>query len=198
MLASTLLTTARSPINFLSGTSLTNQTSDATRTLTLNTGFISGHMLVAMTANRTTTAPTLLSGYTNILVINSAYSRSIRLQYKFATSTSETVSWTGAYGYLIALENSYRIGSTNTTDSSAVSNTVPLPDLSGLDISGNSYILAGAFGTSDISSTVSPYTVRGGYAVNIIKNTSSTQNSKSVTYTSTLRNVAYAVEFRTS
>lgn len=198
MLAPILRGAARNPVAFLSGTSLVSQTSDASRSLTLNTGFQIGDMLVAMTGNRTATPPTLLSNYTNIVSngVASPSTRSFRVQYKIATSTSETITWTGAYGFLVALKNAYRIGKTNTVAlTTAGAATVSLPDLTSLEVSGNSYILAGLYLSSGITSVTSPYTLISDYAVNIAKNTNSSLTSKTITTSGSNVWLSFAIEF---
>lgn len=195
MLSSILRGASRSPITFLAGTSLANQTSDATRTLTLSSGFQVGDMLVAMTGNRTATPPALLSGYTNITSNAVSTPRSTRVQYKFATSTSETITWTGAYGFLIVLKNAYRIGATNTSAILTSGTTVSLPDLTNLQTNGNNYILAGTYLSQNFTSTSSPYVLLGDYAVNISKNTNSSLTSKTITNTGSMVTLTYAIEF---
>lgn len=195
MLSSILRGASRSPITFLTGTSLANQTSDATRTLTLSSGFQVGDMLVAMTGNRTATPPELLSGYTNITSNAVTTPRSTRVQYKFATSTSETITWIGAYGFLIVLKNAYRIGVTNTIASITSGLTISLPDLTNLQTNGNNYILAGAYTSAGISSASSPYTLLGNYAVNISKNKDSSLTSKTITMATSTVTLTYAIEF---
>lgn len=198
MLASILRASARNPVNFLSGTNFVNAGSDASRSLTLNTGFRSGHILVAMTANRTTTAPTLLSGYTSIVVINAnaTASRSLRLQYKTATGTSETITWTGAYGYLLAFENIFKIGKTATRNTTAaIATSQPIPDLTGLEVSRNSYILASSFSSSGYLNPSSPYTLLGDYAAVVSKNTNSSLTGEVFNTSGSNRDVSFAVEF---
>lgn len=199
MLASILRATARNPVAFLSGTNLTNQTSDASRSLTLNTGFAAGDMLVAMTGNRTATPPTLLSDYTSIVSdgIASPATRSFRVQYKFATSTSETITWTGAYGFLVSLRNSYSVGKTNTVAlTSAAAGTISLPDLTDLDVSMNSYVLAGMYVSSGRTSVSSPYALISDYAADISKNTNSSLTSKTMSTTSSTNVwLSFAIEF---
>ena len=195
MLSSILRGASRSPITFLTGTSLANQTSDATRTLTLSSGFQVGDMLVAMTGNRTATPPELLSGYTNITSNAVTTPRSTRVQYKFATSTSETITWIGAYGFLIVLKNAYRIGVTNAIASITSGLTISLPGLTNLQTNGNNYILAGAYTSAGISSASSPYTLLGNYAVNISKNKDSSLTSKTITMATSTFTLTYAIEF---
>jgi hypothetical protein len=196
MLSNMLRASAKNPIQYLDSVYLANQGSDGSRSLTLNTGIRVGDMLVAMCANRTTTAPTLLSGYTNILSINGTNSRSLRVQYKFATSTSETISWTGAYGYLMVLGDAYRIGQTNTINGTGASAlTIDLPNLSGLNVSGNSFILAGSFVSSNVSSVSSPYSVLSLFAGYIEKNTNSSLTGETITLTGNTVPVTYAIEF---
>lgn len=176
------------PTSFVDATSLTNQTSNNSRTLTLSTHSV-GDMLVAMIGNRTSTAPTLLSGYTDIAAagIGGTVSRSYRVQYKIATTTSETISWTGAYGFIVAIRNATAIGVNNKYGTSQLGGTVPLPDLTGLDVSGNASILAGTFISSGVTDTTSPYTVyapsgtANRFAAFIQGNTNSSLTSKTIT-----------------
>lgn len=196
MLSSLLRGASRSPITFLTGTSLANQVADTTRTLTLSSGFQVGDMLVAMTGNRAATPPALLSGYTNITSNAVSTPRAIRVQYKIATSTSETITWTGAYGFFIVLKNAYRIGATDTIASLTTGTTISLPALTSLQTNGNNYILAGAYITSGYTSTSSPYILLGNYAVNISKNTDSSLTSKTITATGlSMLTLTYAIEF---
>lgn len=188
----------RSPVTVVASTSLTNQTSDASRTLTLSSGFQVGDTLVAMTANRSTTvtAPTLLSGYTNIIAVGSSgTNRNLRVQYKTATSTSETITWTGAYGWLIAIRNFQSIGQTNSTSSTTSSTTMTLPNLSGLQTDGKSLIIAGAYFSSGYTSTTTPYTLLGDFAANVTKNTDSALTGETITAAAAGVQVLYAIEF---
>lgn len=183
------------PVEFLTGVNLANQSSDATRSLTLNSGFSSGDVLVAMTANRTTTAPALLSGYTDIVSVDNVGGRSLRVQYKVATSTSETISWTGAYGYLIALRNFTSVGVTNTRNGSTFSTSRALPDLTGLTTSDRAgFILAGSFVTGIYQSVTSPYTKLGDFGYFFDKNMYSSLTSKNFTASASLADSSYAIE----
>ncbi len=194
MLSNMLRASAKNPIQYLDSVFL-QFGSDASRSLTLSTGIRVGDMLVAMCGNRTTTAPTLLSGYTNIVAVNSTNSRSIRVQHKFATSTSETISWTGAYGYLMVLSNAYRIGQTNTINGTGTSTTtISLPDLSGLNTSGNGFILAGTF-SLNVTAVSSPYSVLSTIAGYIEKNTNSSLTGETITLGGNTVPVTYAIEF---
>jgi hypothetical protein len=188
---------AAAPVQYLVSTFITNQSSDATRTLTLSSGFAAGDMLVSMTGNRAATPPTLLSGYTAIVSVTAANgSRSQRLQYKIAASSSETISWTGAYGYLLVLRNATRIGRSGVVSTSALS-TVPLPELSDLDTSGRGFILAGSYPVGTYSGVTAPYTLLLSGSTNlgafIQQNTDSSLVSK--TLSGVLFNSSYAAEF---
>jgi len=181
---------------------LLNQTTDASRTLTLSPVNI-GDMLVVMTANRTASAPTLLSGYTNILISNSNPSiasdnrRSLRLQYKMASSTSETINWTGAYGFIVALRNVTTVGSFNSLSTTNTGFTVNLPTLAGLTPSSNSYILAGIYTSSGSVSVSSPYTMLGDIAGYVSPNASTELTGKTISNDTTLQSVenTFACEF---
>jgi len=186
------------PVSLQGGIGLPNQGADAGRTLTL-TGISPGQMIVSMTANRINTAPVLLPGYTNILSSNgiriSDY-RSLRLQYKISTNTSETISWTGAYGFIVALNNVTRVGKVNTINTANSGFTVNLPDLSGLNVSGKGLILAGCYASSNLSVT-SPYTMQSGTVGYLANNTNSSITSAQITITSSLPLVhsTFACEF---
>lgn len=184
---------------FVDANALANQTSDASRTLTLSTHNV-GDMLVVMTGNRTGTPPTLLSGYTNIASdFSSGTVRSYRVQYKIATTTSETISWTGAYGFIVAVRNATSIGVTNTYKAAATGGTIPLPDLTSLNVSGSSSILAGSYYSDGVSSTTSPYSVyapsgtSNRFAAFIQGNTNSSLTSKTITGI-TAAHITWAIE----
>lgn len=197
MLFQKLLESGRAPVTVATSTFLTNQTSDASRTLTLSSGFAIGDMMIAMIANRTSPAPALLSGYTNI----GSYSdygnnRSLRLQYKIATSTSESITWTGAYGYLIAFKNATRIGQSS-VGFTLSGTTISLPNLSNLDTTGKGYIIAGSYLVSIYTSVSSPYTLLVSGSTNIAayvdNNTNSSLTSKTITASGSIAN-SYAIE----
>ena len=167
---------------------LANQTADAGRSLTL-TGIPANSMVVAMIANRTTTAPGLLSGYTDVLAINNARGRSLRVQYRLVTSSSETISWTGAYGCMVALTNAKYVRQSNSVNSATSAVTIPLPNLSGLTTNGFNFILAGAYVASSVGAVSSPYTLIPSLGGRVSNNTGASISS---TCSSTTKSTATA------
>ncbi|TCP16930.1 hypothetical protein EV674_11569 [Simplicispira metamorpha] len=178
---------------------LTNQGADASRTLTI-TGHSVGDVLIAMTANRTSTPAALLAGYTDIVSLGGG-SRSFRVQYKVATATSESITWTGAYGYLMAVRGFAGIGASGTL-SSAFGSTLPLPDLDGLDTGGTSLVVAGGFASSGQTAVDAPYELLSssnnptGKCVAVVKNnTAASLVGKTITQGGGT-GLTYAIELR--
>lgn len=187
-------------IQFIDGVAISNQGSDATQTLTL-TQHTTGDLLVAMTGNRSTTSPTLLSGYTNITANSTSNSRAIRVQYRIAPSASETITWTGAYGFLIALRHASRVGQAASRSSTGSGTSLALPDLTGLDTRGVGYVLAGTYLSDLVTGGTSPYVLvtpasaTQRFAIAVEKNTTANLTSKSVTLSSSALDVTWAAEF---
>lgn len=197
MLANILKGASASPVVFASGVNLANQTSDSSRTLTLNSGFAVGDMLVAMTGNRSLTPPTLLSGYTDIVSLGrtvSGASRSFRVQYKIATSTSETITWTGATGFLIAFKNATRIGQAQTFGENANGSTFKLPDLTNLQVSNRCFILAGSYVTGIYTAVTTPYTLFSPYGAQVPQNNNASITGETMTASAQLVNISFAIE----
>jgi hypothetical protein len=171
------------PVTFLSGIRIENQDSNDTRTLTLSSGFDVGDLLVAMIANRgISVTPTTLSGYTSIVAQSAGTGdneRRFRVQRKIATGTSETITWNGAYGYLIAFRNFTRIGRTGTNSGTTSGFSQPLPNLTSLDTSSSGFILAGSYATGNFTAS-SPYTQLSGVGVQIPRNTSASLTSRTL------------------
>ncbi len=150
-------------LSIVSGVNLGNSTTDAVVNLSINSHRI-GDMILVMTANNTATAPALLSGYTNILNINSpaAAARSLRLQYKIANNSTESISWTGGYGYMCAIRFASRIGSTNTIATTTTgTGGYSLPNVSNLNSSGEKLIISGHYFCDttayNVTASTSPY-----------------------------------------
>lgn len=189
--------TNRPLIRFLTGVNLANQASDATRTLTLSSGFQIGDMLVAMTGRRNSSPPSQLSGYTDIVSVRETFSgsgRSLRVQYKIARSTSETITWNGAYGYLLAFRNARAVGQAATFSSSASVTTISLPTLTGLRAQGREFVLAGSYVTSDYTSATTPYRLLSVYGAQIPNNTNSSVTGASIVSSTSQIAMSYAVE----
>lgn len=181
---------------YISSQTLVNQTADASRTLT-NTNHQIGDMIVAFIGNRIATAPALLSGYTNITsrdVSNGTNSRSWRLQYKFATSASESITWTGAYGLMIVIRNASSIGQVNSRFTTATGFTINLPDLNNLDTTARGIILAGTYLMNVATAMTSPYTITNSSFGLISNNILSSQASKTITLNTTVVDTSWAVE----
>lgn len=169
--------------------------SDGSRSLTIN-GIQSGDLIIAGTGNRTTTPPTLLSGFTSIRdnSVTDPVDRSVRIQWRTATSTSLTINWTGSYGGLWAFRNASSIGSSNTLAiDGSTTTTVSLPNLSGLQSTGTSAILAGPFVMDLCSAVDSPFTLVDDNAGLVLNNTR-TFSSESITVTTAVPQLTWAVE----
>lgn len=176
----------------ISNVLLANQTSDTTRSLSISSHQI-GDMIFVMTGNRTTTAPTLLSGYTNITSIANAQSRSIRLQYKFATNATESISWTGAYGYMLAIRNASAILQSPISNVNEAVSNITIPNTSTLNTAGKSLIIVGTYLTSIMTAVSSPYTLYVNTLGYLEKNSNSSSISKTIT-TNAAANIGYLVE----
>ncbi|MFZ3582173.1 hypothetical protein ACOI1H_08400 [Loktanella sp. DJP18] len=150
------------PVSFVDGVALANQTVNASRTLTLTT-HQPGDMLVAMIANReTATPPDLLPGYTDVVSAaetpnTQANYRGYRLQVKVATSASEMITWTGAYGFLIALREAHYAGRVGKLVWKNVVSSWTAPALYDLDTSAMGFLLSGIIGSDGIGSANAPY-----------------------------------------
>lgn len=163
------------PVSFVTSTELQFQSADASRTLTV-TGIETGDFLFSMTANRASTAPTLSSGYTNITTSDGVYSsgyRSLRLQYKIASSTSDSITWTGAYGMLVVCRNVSGVGQ-YTTYSEALSESTShlIPGMSGLVNNGTSMLLGGSYISGNYyTSVTSPWVLKNNSFAILTENT---------------------------
>ncbi|MBV0891527.1 hypothetical protein KTN05_06610 [Paracoccus sp. Z118] len=155
------------PVSFVDGVAIANQTANGSRTLSLTT-HQPGDLLVAMIANReSTTPPDLLAGYSDVVSAAegatasaplSGY-RGYRMQVKVATSSSETISWTGAYGFLIALRGANYIGRVGQSVWRGVVGAWLAPALYDLDISGMGFLLSGTIGSDVLGTVNAPYQV---------------------------------------
>jgi len=174
MLSSLLKATSKPllAVELSSSTFQPPQTSDASRTMTLSSGVQVGDMILAMTANRSSTPPVTSAGYTSIVAatLNTGAGRSINLQYKFATSSSESISWTGAYGSLLCLKNAKTIGKFRTESGGTVSSTVDITHLNSTDNSGNGFIMAGNY-YNEWETVSSTYTILPSTCLYIENNT---------------------------
>ena len=161
LLATTAAKRTAKKVEIVGLVNLLNQGADASHTLTL-TGIRPGDAVLVMTGNRSGVGnlPTI-PGYTSIVSAGSVTGRGLRLQIKTVASTSESVTWTGSYGYLLAVRNFWAVGSTNTRQDTtgAVTNTLTIPDLTGLAGAGTSLIVAGGYASAGWSSSAAPYTL---------------------------------------
>jgi hypothetical protein len=167
-------------VEYVTQANISSQSSDASRTLTINSGFNVGDVIIAMTGNLTSTPPSVASGYTDIisrggswLLFNTVYRRSIRLQYKIATSTTESISWIGAYGWMVILRNFTGIGQSASFYQGALSSTPPTPSISGLDTSGRGYLITTTYLSNGITGVDSPYSLISPFGGVISENTAS-------------------------
>ncbi|TGN62337.1 hypothetical protein E4L95_07065 [Paracoccus liaowanqingii] len=154
---------AKTPVSFVDGVALPNMTANGVQSLTLNT-HQPGDMIVAVTANRELNAPpALLDGYTEAvsgvsLGTSASGWRGFRVQTKVATSASETINWTGAYGFLIALRGARNVGRVcRTLWAAAPTSNWAVPQLYDLDTSGVGFLLSGLLGGEGVTSVTAPY-----------------------------------------
>lgn len=153
-------------------------TSNATRTLDI-TGIQPGDLLFAMVANIGTTASAAPAGYTAIRSANAggdgASNISLRLQYKFASSTSDSITWSGHRACLIAFRNASSIGSSAIaiTPDSSIPSPHPIPGLSALNNGGTSMLIGGnhALGSFTYSGVTSPWQIYSNTFAYLPKNT---------------------------
>lgn len=120
--------------------------------------FINGNYKGAFTGG----PPLLTSGYTNILTSSSSY-RSVRLQYKVASTSGTTSVAVADYGTLIVVRGAVSIGEKGVIWSNSIGNPVLIPSLSGLNTTNSLVIASNWFpgNTSyDISSVTSPFVVK--------------------------------------
>ena len=165
------------PVEYVTQANISSQTSDASRTLTISSGFNVGDVIIAMTGNLTSTPPSVVSGYTDIISANGTWSttsaRSMRLQYKIATSTTESISWIGAYGWMVILRNFTGIGQSASLYENAISFTPPTPSISGLDTSGRGYLITTRHFSDGVIGVDSPYSLISPFGGFISENTAS-------------------------
>ena len=184
------------PVEFVDFIALANQGSDASRTLTISSGLSAGDVVIAMTANRTNTPPALASGYTDILSGNNdGLNRSLRLQYKVVSGSSESITWTGSYGFMVALRNFRSIGQSEVTNSIGINSTanIPIPAISGLDTTGVGYLLAGTYFSNLMTAVSGPYTLGSSTYAYIEENTSASYSQENFTNPTTTY-VSWVVE----
>lgn len=192
---------------FIVGGVSISSSSTATRNLSITSHQI-GDMIIAMTSIAGSAAPALLSGYTNIVVSNGsgATVRSIRLQFKFATSSTESITYSGGKGYMIAVRNATRIGQVNTINQAvmeAANTRWSIPDLSNLNDSNSKLIIAGSYefepGATFYGTPTSPY-IRFTTSNNNVcfvyanKNNQTSLTSKSCSCSFTMIRNHYAIE----
>lgn len=149
------------PVALIGRTGQGYNTTDAARTLTL-TGVPVGSFILAMTSNRTATAPAVSSGFTDVGALNSGISRSIRLQKTIATSTSVTINYTGASADLFCFENASDVATLVFGPGNTTTTAQYVPALSSLDTKGRGYILYATYlstqsATNYIPTLTSPY-----------------------------------------
>lgn len=150
-------------------------------------------------------APPLASGYTDI--VSTPALRSLRVQYKIATTSGTETVTCDDYGLLIVVRYAEGIGQSGTVAQVAPTTVHPLPSLSGLNTF-NSLVLAGSYwpGTStanDFSAVTAPFTLKTSLANNsntpfsyaaIENNSDVSYSGKTLTSDINLRPVTWAVE----
>lgn len=189
--------------------SLANNATDASRSLSISSHTI-GDMILVMTANNTATPPALLSGYTNAITNGGTYSgttRALRVQYKISNNSTESITWTGGYGYMCAIRFASNIGATNiNTSLFAGTGGYNIPNISNLDTSGGKLIIAGhylcASNAYNSISTTPPYVRRQSSNLNegcflfINNNTEASYTGKQANSSQSLLNILYTIEIK--
>ena len=189
------------PVEYVTQANISNQSSDASRTLTISSGFNVGDVIIAMTGNRTSTPPSVASGYTDIVstygtwsIYPASYRRSMRLQYKIATNTTESISWIGSFGWMVILRNFTGIGQSTSLYQNAISSTPPTPSISGLDASGRGYLITTTYLSSDIVGVDSPYSLISPFGGVVSENTASSLPSVNFSVSSSMFHLSAVVE----
>lgn len=184
-------------VKFVTHEKTTNVTSSASRSLTL-TGLSAGDVVIGMISNRSASAPATSSGYTSITTNTGNFStiyRSMRLQYKVATGSSETMSWTGYNGLAVAYRNFTGIGQVeNYSNQLTVSSSLPTPAMSSLDTSGRGLVFVVTYAMSSTNSISSPYTTQYNTWGTVANNTFSSISSKTMTMSGNVIQISTAIE----
>lgn len=186
--------TKRNNPSLIGVTYLTNQTSDASRSLAA-AAHQPGDYIVAVTGNRTSTPPALLSGYTAITTAaSSSYLRSLRVQYKVATGTSETITWTGAYGHIYVIRDAITYSQANSISTNeGTTTTVEIPNLSNLTPGG--FVVGGSYIAGIVTAARTPFVVANTAGVYIANNQTTPLTSKTLTLSALSYPISYIAEF---
>lgn len=131
---------------------------NATRSLTLS-GINVGDMLFA--ATRVSGFPGVLQGYTSIAAqFQSAFNIGERYQFKIATSTSETITWSGQGGCLVAIPGMTQIGQQSSRFFQQAQTVSLLSTTrSNFNTTGTSFLIGGISQHADIASVSSPFLI---------------------------------------
>ena len=185
-----------SPVEYVTTSATGNVTSSSNRTLTL-TGLSAGDVVIGMISNRSSSAPATSSGYISITTNTAGFFgnyRSIRLQYKVVTGSSETMSWLGYGGLAVAYRNFTGIGQVGNYSSTFPTSSVPTPAMSSLDTSGRGLVFVVTYAIGVINSISSPYTVRFNTWGAAANNTLSSISSKTMGLSASVYPVSTAIE----
>lgn len=183
------------PVAFVGENSFTSIT-DTTRTLTLS-GLNPGDMVVAVTGNRISSVPPLPSGWSNITGDTTSVSgadRSLRVQYRFATSTSQSITALCSNIAMIGLRNASTIGQYNTYSDGNIVTSLRIPSLAGLDTSGVGFLYAGSYVTTYYTSVTSPWSLLSNAGVYVSDNTSSSIFNDFVDFSTNVASLSFALE----
>jgi hypothetical protein len=180
------------PPSYIAMSQLANQSFDTSRTLNAPAHNV-GDYIVAMTGRRSSTQPTLASGYINITSANTS-ARSFRIQYRVATGTSASITFVGAYAHIWIIRGASSILQSNTVAISETVTRANLPDLSGL--TDGSIIIAGSYVSNILNSVSSPYVLTNSTGGRIENNTNSSLSGDTMTFSSGIGNLTYGVEIR--
>ena len=184
------------PVSFVSESSLV-EASDATRSLTVS-GLTPGDMVIAVTANRTTTPPLTPSGWSSVLTgstTTAGGSRSFRIQSAFvASGSTKSIIAVCSYIAMIAVRNASSIGVKSTFSDGSIVSTLTIPNLAGLDISGKSFLYAGTYVPTFYSSVTSPWSLLSNAGAYITGNTSSSVVSDTFTLSTSVAALSFAIE----
>lgn len=182
-------------INAIGGTNITSLTVPTHQ---------NGDVILLMNGNRDSLVPATTSGFTSIITGSvdnggTTSDRSYRLQFRISdgTITSLPVDY---YGFVAILRNVGSLGAFNNYNVVASgANTIALPDLTGLNTSGSSIVIAGSYVTTTATSVSSPYilnTLGSGAGVGVLtENTNSSITGATITGSGNLVLLSWAVEF---
>lgn len=117
-----------------------------------------GDLILFSNGHRSSTAPGLTSGFTNINHTSGGYSRAFRWQYRISTTGGSQALSVAHYGYYAVIRDCAGIGAHARYVGGGSGGSIPLPTLSGCAATGKELILAGTYTGGYASGVVpSPY-----------------------------------------